>query len=49
MGFWVYWNKLIYMNYYVITDIADDYIHVSATLNSLSADDSTANKKWVYI
>uniref|UniRef100_A0A672JK86 Sorting nexin n=1 Tax=Salarias fasciatus TaxID=181472 RepID=A0A672JK86_SALFA len=25
--------------------IADDYIHISATLNSLSADDSTANKK----
>uniref|UniRef100_A0A8C4DAU4 Sorting nexin 5 n=1 Tax=Dicentrarchus labrax TaxID=13489 RepID=A0A8C4DAU4_DICLA len=25
-------------------NIADDYIHVSATLNSLSADDSTANK-----
>lgn len=26
-------------------NIADDYIHVSATLNSISADDSTANKK----
>uniref|UniRef100_A0A672JKD2 Sorting nexin n=1 Tax=Salarias fasciatus TaxID=181472 RepID=A0A672JKD2_SALFA len=26
--------------------IADDYIHISATLNSLSADDSTANKKY---
>ncbi|XP_034753417.1 sorting nexin-5 [Etheostoma cragini] len=26
-------------------NIADDYIHISATLNSLSADDSTANKK----
>lgn len=26
-------------------DIADDYILVSATLCSLSADDSTANKK----
>lgn len=29
----------------VIADIADDYIHVSATLSSISADDSTANKK----
>uniref|UniRef100_A0A8C3AF79 Sorting nexin n=1 Tax=Cyclopterus lumpus TaxID=8103 RepID=A0A8C3AF79_CYCLU len=26
-------------------NIADDYIHISATLNTLSADDSTANKK----
>uniref|UniRef100_A0A3Q0RD81 Sorting nexin n=1 Tax=Amphilophus citrinellus TaxID=61819 RepID=A0A3Q0RD81_AMPCI len=28
-------------------NIADDYIHISATLNSLAADDTTANKKWV--
>uniref|UniRef100_A0A3Q0RII6 Sorting nexin n=1 Tax=Amphilophus citrinellus TaxID=61819 RepID=A0A3Q0RII6_AMPCI len=27
-------------------NIADDYIHISATLNSLAADDTTANKKW---
>ncbi|KAG7230012.1 hypothetical protein INR49_009732 [Caranx melampygus] len=26
-------------------NIADDYIHISATLNTISADDSTANKK----
>lgn len=31
----------------VISDIADDYIHISATMNSLSADDSTGSKKWV--
>lgn len=36
------------LNSVFFTDIADDYIHVSATLSSLSADDSTANKKWVY-
>lgn len=30
-----------------VADIADDYIHISATLNSICAEDSTANKKWV--
>lgn len=29
----------------LISDVADDYIHISATLNTLSADDSTALKK----
>lgn len=29
----------------IFTDIADDYILISSTLNCLSADDSTANKK----
>lgn len=31
-----------------IADIADDYIHISATLNSICAEDSTPNKKWVW-
>lgn len=33
----------------LFTDIADDYILISATLNCLSADDSTANKKWAQL
>ncbi len=41
------WKLLFFMQISVIPDIADDYIHVSATLSSLSAEDSTANKKWV--
>lgn len=28
-----------------VADIADDYIHISATLNSICAEDSTPNKK----
>lgn len=38
----VFLGLLIFL---LFTDIADDYILISATLNCLSADDSTANKK----
>lgn len=31
---------------FAIADIADDYIHISATLNSICAEDTTPNKKW---
>lgn len=39
--------KAVFLRYFsfVFSDIADDYILISATLNCLSADDSTANKK----
>lgn len=48
MGFWVLQDFILYqLIISLITDIADDYIHISATLNSISADDTTASKKWV--
>ena len=44
------WAKNLDFNMlYFVSDVADDYIHISATLNSLSVDDNTALKKWVTI
>lgn len=43
----IYVCNFLHFDISLVTDIADDYIHISATLNSLAADDMTANKKWV--